>query len=92
MLQQLAHHTINGCDVKIGDLLASGTISGQTKEQWGSMLEISHNGQKAIPISENEKRTYIEDGDTVTLRGYAEKNGIRVGFGQTSNKIKPALP
>ena len=90
MCQQLAHHTCNGCNVKIGDLMASGTISGKDETSFGSMLELAWAGTKPLTLSDGSTRVFVNDNDTVTMRGYGEKNGIRVGFGQVSNKIKPA--
>ena len=91
MSQQLAHHTINGCNVNVGDLMASGTISGKDKNSYGSMLELSWSGTKPLSMNDGSTRTFIEDGDTVVMRGYAEKDGIRVGFGEVSGKILPAI-
>lgn len=88
--QQLAHHTVNGCNVNIGDLLASGTISGQTPESYGSMLEIAWKGTKPIMMPDGSERKFIEDFDTVVLRGWAEKDGIRVGFGECVSQILPS--
>ena len=89
MSQQLAHHTSNGCDVKIGDIMASGTISGEEENSYGSMLELAWAGTKPLTLEDGSERIFVNDNDTVTMRGYGEKNGIRVGFGQVSNKIKP---
>ena len=91
MAQQLAHHTINGCNVRVGDLLASGTISGPGPESFGSMLELSWGGTKPILLNDGTKRTFIENSDTVTMRAYAEKPGIKVGFGEVKTKILPAI-
>ena len=91
MAQQLAHHTVNGCNVKVGDMMASGTISGKDEKSYGSMLELSWSGTKPLSMSDGSTRTFIEDGDTVTIRGYAEKEGIRVGFGEVAAKLLPAL-
>lgn len=90
MAQQLAHHTVNGCNLNVGDMMASGTISGPTPDSYGSMLELSWAGSKTIPLSDGEERTFLEDFDTVIMRGYAEKDGIRVGFGEVSGKILPS--
>ena len=90
MNQQLAHHTITGCNVQPGDLYASGTISGETEDSYGSMLELSWKGEKPITFPDGEERTFIEDGDTITMTGYAEGEGYRVGFGEVTGKIKPA--
>ncbi len=87
MCQQIAHHTSNGCNVRIGDLMASGTISGPDQGSLGSMLEISWGGKNPITLNTGQSRSFIEDGDRVTLRGWAEKDGIRVGFGEVYNRI-----
>ena len=91
MAQQVAHHTSNGCNMNIGDLLASGTISGKDKDSYGSMLEITWSGQKPIKLSNGEKRKFLEDYDTVIMSGYCEKGAIRVGFGQVKTKLLPAV-
>ena len=90
MSQQLAHLTINGCNVEVGDMYASGTISGTEKSSFGSMLELTWRGQNPIQLSNGEERKFIEDNDTIIMRGYGEKNGIRVGFGEVSAKVLPA--
>jgi fumarylacetoacetase len=90
MAQQLAHHTVNGCNVNIGDLMASGTISGPTEDSFGSMLELSWKGTRPLTLNTGESRSFIQDGDTVRMRGYAEKDGIRVGFGEVTGKLLPA--
>lgn len=84
--QQLAHHTVNGCLLRIGDLLASGTISGPTPDSYGSLLELSRGGQQPLAVGA-QQRTYLEDGDTVWLRGYAQGKGYRVGFGEAQGMI-----
>ena len=89
--QMLAHHTVNGCNMRVGDLLASGTISGNESNSYGSLLELSWNGERPLKINSNQTRTYLEDGDTVTLRGYAEQEDRRVGFGEVRTKILPSL-
>lgn len=91
MCQQLAHHTINGCNLQVGDLYASGTISGPTPDSYGSMLEISWQGKKPITMPDGTERRFIQDNDTVVITGYAEKKGIRVGFGECKGKILPAI-
>lgn len=91
MAQQLTHHTITGCAVQVGDLMGSGTISGPTPESYGSMLEIAWNATKPVTLKGGETRTFIEDGDTVIMKGYSEKDGIRVGFGEVRGKVLPAL-
>lgn len=85
--QQIAHHTVNGCNLKIGDLLASGTISGSESGTYGSMLELSWNGQRPIQLQNGLTRTYLEDGDRLAIKGWAEKDNIRVGFGEVSGRI-----
>lgn len=91
MAQQLAHHTVNGCNICIGDLYASGTISGPTPDSYGSMLEISWQGKNPIQMPDGTERKFIQDNDTVVLKGYCEKEGVRIGFGECSGKILPAL-
>ncbi|GAA4830168.1 fumarylacetoacetase [Algivirga pacifica] len=90
MAQQLAHHTINGCNIEVGDMYASGTISGKSEDSYGSMLELSWAGQKTILLEEGGERKFLEDGDTVIMRGYCIKDGIRVGFGEVRSKLLPA--
>ncbi len=92
MAQQLAHHTVNGCNVNAGDLMASGTISGDTPESYGSMLELAWKGTKPVKLNDGSERNFIEDGDTVIMRGYCEKDGLRIGFGEVRGKVLPALP
>lgn len=90
MEQQLAHHTSNGCNINIGDLMASGTISGPTPDSYGSMLELSWKGTKPITLKDGSERKFINDTDTVILRGYCEKNGVRIGFGEAKGKVLEA--
>ena len=90
MYQQIAHHTVNGCNLNVGDMMASGTISGHSKDSYGSMLELSWGGKNPIELKDGSKRTFINDMDTVTMRGYCEKNNIRVGFGEVKSKILPS--
>ena len=90
MAQQLAHHTVNGCNVRIGDLMGSGTISGPTAAEYGSMLELAWSGSKPITLSNGETRSFINDHDTVILKGFGIKDGIRIGFGQVSGEILPS--
>jgi len=90
ILQQLAHHTVNGCNLRTGDLLASGTISGPTPDSYGSMLELSWRGEKLIKLPAGEGRKFLEDGDTVIMSGYCQGDGFRVGFGEVTGKILPA--
>lgn len=91
MSQQLAHHTINGCPLNVGDLMASGTISSQEPHTFGSLLEITENGKQPLTLSSGETRTFLENGDTVILQGYCQGHGYRVGFGKASGKICPSL-
>ncbi len=90
MAQQLAHHTVNGCNIQVGDLLASGTISGKTEDSFGSMLELAWSGTKPIDMPDGSTRTFIQDGDVVSMTGWAQKGDIRVGFGEVSAEILPA--
>ncbi len=90
MAQQLAHHTSNGCNVRVGDLMGSGTISGPTPDSYGSMLELAWSGTQPITLADGSQRSFIEDGDTVVMRGFGEKDGVRVGFGEMRGQILPA--
>lgn len=90
MEQQLAHHTSNGCNINIGDLMASGTISGPTPDSYGSMLELSWKGTKPVKLKDGSERKFINDNDTVIMRGYCEKNGVRIGFGEAKGKVLEA--
>lgn len=92
MAQQLAHHTVNGCNVRAGDMMASGTISGPEPTSYGSMLEISWKGTKPLDMPDGSQRRFIQDGDTVIMRGQAEKDGVVVGFGEVASQLLPALP
>ncbi|MDH3650356.1 MAG: fumarylacetoacetate hydrolase family protein, partial [Saprospiraceae bacterium] len=89
MVQQLAHHTVNGCNLNVGDLMASGTISGKTKKSLGSLLEITKGGTVPLQL-DGDTRIFLEDYDTVVMRGKAVKNRIRVGFGEVKGQILPA--
>ncbi|CRL08730.1 CLUMA_CG021229, isoform A, partial [Clunio marinus] len=91
-LQQIAHHTVTGCNLKPGDLMASGTISGESPESYGSMLELSWKGTKIIKIGEGEERKFLKDGDEVIIRGFCQNGHSRVGFGSCSGKVLPAIP
>ena len=90
MTQQLAHHTVNGCDINAGDMMASGTISGNDESAYGSMLELSWKGTKPLVMPDGSERKFIHDGDTVIMKAYSEKDGVRVGFGEVSTKVLPA--
>jgi len=91
MCQQLAHHTVNGCNINTGDMMASGTISGPTPDSYGSMLELSWNGTKPIALADGTQRTFIEDNDTVVMRGWCKNDAVRIGFGEVRSKILPAV-
>ena len=90
MAQQLAHHTVNGCNMNVGDMCASGTISGPDPNSYGSMLEISWQGTKPVTMPDGSERKFIQDGDTVVMKASSEKNGMRVGFGEVRGTILPA--
>lgn len=90
LAQQIAHHTVNGCNLKIGDVLASGTISGPLPNSNGCLLELSLGGKQPINLDNKLQRAFLEDGDTLAIKGYCEKDGIRVGFGEVSGKIVPS--
>ncbi len=88
--QQLAHHTMNGCNINTGDMYGSGTISGNTPDSYGSMLELAWKGTKPLKMADGSERKFIQDGDTVIMKAYAENNGVRIGFGEVTTKILPA--
>lgn len=90
MNQQLAHHTVNGCNINAGDMLASGTISGPTPDSYGSMLELSWKGTKPIPMKGGGERKFINDGDDVIMRGHCTDGKVRIGFGEVRGKILPS--
>lgn len=90
MAQQLAHHTVNGCNIRCGDLMGSGTISGPTPDSYGSMLELAWKGTKPLKMNDGSERKFIQDGDTVIMRGFSERDGVRIGFGEVTGKILPA--
>jgi fumarylacetoacetase len=90
--QQLTHHTACGCPMNVGDLLGSGTISGPTNDSRGSLLELSWGGKEPLTLPDGTTRSFLEDGDTLTLRGHAQGDGYRIGFGDCSGTILPALP
>ncbi|WP_299440588.1 fumarylacetoacetase [uncultured Aquimarina sp.] len=91
MAQQLTHHTVNGCPVNSGDMMGSGTISGPTPDSYGSMLELSWRGEKPVQLKEGGSRKFIEDNDTVIIRGHCKKDGVRIGFGEVSTKLLPVF-
>jgi len=88
--QQLAHHTVNGCNLRTGDLLATGTISGPTPDSYGSLLELSWRGSKPVPFPNGETRTFLRDGDRVSMTGWCQGDGYRVGFGEVTGTLLPA--
>ncbi len=88
--QQIAHHTVNGCNLNTGDLLASGTISGFESGSFGSLLEITEGGKTPVVLTGGAERTFLEDGDTALFRAYAQKGDVRVGFGELKNQVLPA--
>jgi fumarylacetoacetase len=89
-VQQLVHHASSGCAMNIGDLLGSGTISGPGKQQRGSLLEISWNGSEPVELQGGVKRTFLEDGDSLVMRGWCQGDGYRVGFGEVEGTVLPA--
>lgn len=89
--QQLTHHAVNGCNLRIGDLMASGTISGKKPDSYGSMLELSWGGTKPVRLEDGSTRTFIEDFDTIAMRGWCGKHPKKVGFGKVETKILPTL-
>jgi fumarylacetoacetase len=89
MSQQLTHHTSNGCRVNSGDMMGSGTISGPTEDSLGSMLELTWGGQKPIKMSDGSERKFINDNDTVIMKGYCQNSSVRIGFGEVSSKLLP---
>lgn len=91
MEQQLAHQTINGCNVRAGDLYGSGTISAPDANGYGSMLELTWRGTKPITLSDGTERKFINDNDTVIMKAWCEKNNVRIGFGEVRTKVLPAL-
>ncbi len=89
--QMVAHHTCNGCNLEIGDLLGSGTVSGPDKSSWGSLLELSARGREPLELPGGEKRGFIEDGDEIIFRGHCARDGaVRIGFGECRAVIQPA--
>lgn len=90
MAQQLAHHTVNGCNIRVGDMMASGTISGKDQFSYGSLLEITKSGKEPMTMKDGSTRTFLEDGDSIIMTGHCEKDGVRVGFGEVRTKILPA--
>lgn len=91
MAQQLAHHTVNGCNIRCGDLMGSGTISGPTPDSYGSMLELAWKGTKPLELSDGTKRSFIHDYDTVVFKGYCQNGALRIGFGEVRTQLLPAF-
>ncbi len=91
-IQQLMHHACTGCAMSVGDILGSGTISGDTRDQLGSLLELSWGGSQPIDLPGGETRTFLQDGDNLAIRGFAQGPGYRIGFGEAEGTILPALP
>lgn len=92
IVQQIAHQTVNGCNLNVGDLYGSGTISGPTEDSYGSLLELTWQGTKPLKLSDGTERKFLQDFDTVIIRGSCEKNGSRIGFGEVQTQILPAKP
>ena len=91
MSQQLAHHTVNGCPVNSGDMMGSGTISGPSEDSFGSMLELTWKGERPLTMKDGSERQFINDHDTVIMRGFCEKDGTRIGFGEVSTELLPVF-
>lgn len=90
MAQQLAHHTVTGCNVRPGDMYASGTISGNTEDSYGSMLELTWKGTKPVKLNDGTERKFIQDGDNIIMTGAAKHKDFTIGFGAVEGKILPA--
>lgn len=88
--QQLAHHTVNGCNMRTGDLLASGTISGSTKDSYGSLLELTWRGTEPLKLPDGEERKFLQDGDELIISGWCNGDGYKIGYGEVSGKILPS--
>ncbi|MGH1384655.1 fumarylacetoacetase [Kordia sp.] len=91
MAQQLTHHTVNGCPVNSGDMMGSGTLSGKTPDSYGSMLELSWAGKNPVKLNDGSERIFINDGDTVIMRGHCQNEHVRIGFGEVSSKVLPVF-
>ena len=91
MSQQLAHHTVNGCPVNSGEMMGSGTISGPSEDSFGSMLELTWKGERPLTMKDGSERQFINDHDTVIMRGFCEKDGTRIGFGEVSTELLPVF-
>jgi len=89
--QMIAHHTSNGCNLETGDLIGSGTVSGPEPSSWSSLLELTMGGSKPLALPNGEQRTFIEDGDEITFRGFCAKPGhVRIGFGECRATVQQA--
>jgi fumarylacetoacetase len=88
--QMIAHHTVNGCNLNVGDVLATGTISGPEPDACGSLLELSWNGARPLSLPDGSTQTFLQDGNTVTLRGWGESDGQRVDLGDVSGAVMPS--
>jgi fumarylacetoacetase len=89
--QMVAHHTVNGCNLQPGDLFGSGTQSGPSREEVGSLLELTVGGKEPFALPSGESRTFLEDGDALVIRGWCEKSGAaRIGFGEVVSRVLPA--
>jgi fumarylacetoacetase len=86
LAQQVAHHTVNGCNLRVGDILATGTISGKERSSWGSLLELTYNGKEPVKIGDTE-RAFLQDGDSVVFHGSCARDGLRIGFGELRNTV-----
>jgi len=91
MEQQLAHHTVNGCNINVGDMMASGTISGPDPKEYGSMMELTWRGTKPLTLKDGSERKFVNDNDTITIKGYCQNDGVRVGFGECVGTLLPAI-
>lgn len=92
MAQQLAHHTVSGCNTRVGDLMGSGTISGPSADSFGSLLELTWNGERPLELHSGKARSFIEDGDELTMRGWCQGDGFRIGFGDCAGRVVAAIP
>ena len=91
LAQMVAHHTVGGCNLRCGDVLGSGAVSGPGEGQGGSLLELTHGGRHPLPLPNGEQRRFLEDGDSVTLRAFCERQGFRrIGFGACEGTVQPA--
>lgn len=91
-LQQLTHHAATGCNMRPGDLLASGTISGESEDSFGSLLELCWRGAKTIELKDGQQRKFLQDNDEVNIRGFCERDNVRIGFGNCTGVVLPATP